>query len=103
MELTPQILIVFAVLGAALVLFITEWLRVDVVAVLMVLVLVAAGILEPARAFQGFHPDTISGLLRSARHIERTTRHKMNPNCPTYGDRESLVTAGILTNDIPEV
>ena len=55
------------------------------------------------RAFQGFHPDTISGLLRSARHIERTTRHKMNPNCPTYGDRESLVTAGILTNDIPEV
>jgi di/tricarboxylate transporter len=58
-ELTLPILIVFAVLGAALVLFVTEWLRVDVVAILMVLVLVATGILEPAEAFRGFGSETI--------------------------------------------
>ncbi len=59
MELTNDILIVFAVLAAAVVLFVTEWLRVDVVAILMVLVLVATGVLEPEQAFLGFGSETI--------------------------------------------
>jgi di/tricarboxylate transporter len=58
-ELTADILIVFAVLAVAVVLFISEWLRVDVVAILMVLSLVATGILEPSEAFQGFGSETI--------------------------------------------
>jgi NAD+ synthetase len=39
----------------------------------------------------------------SARKWERVTRHKMNPNCPSLGDRKALIEAGILTNDLPKV
>lgn len=39
--------------------------------------------------------------LESARHWERVTRHKMNPNCPTLGDRKDLLDAGILTDELP--
>lgn len=41
--------------------------------------------------------------LVSAQKWERSTRHKMNPNCPSLGNREDLVDAGILTNDLPKV
>lgn len=56
-----------------------------------------------ARAFRGFDADTVRAQVESARHIERVTRHKMNPNCPTLGDRETLVAAEILTDELPEV
>jgi NH3-dependent NAD+ synthetase len=42
-------------------------------------------------------------LLRATRKAERITRHKENPNIPSYGDRESLIGAGILTNDLPQL
>lgn len=41
--------------------------------------------------------------LESARHWERITRHKMNPNCPTLGTREELLDAGILTDELPNL
>lgn len=41
--------------------------------------------------------------LGSAHKWERTTRHKMNPNCPSLGNREDLVEAGILTDKLPKV
>lgn len=56
-----------------------------------------------ARTFSGFAPAEVRDLLTSARHIERTTRHKMNPNCPTFGKRRELVEAGILSDAIEEV
>lgn len=55
---------------------------------------------ERAPEFVGIDPKDIDALLRSARRIERTTRHKMNPNCPTLTDRADLVARGILTNDL---
>ena len=70
MELTPDILIVFAVLVAAVVLFITELLRVDVVAILMVMALVMmfkmswSAFLAPAYAvLQGLFLGSISAYL----------------------------------------
>jgi NH3-dependent NAD+ synthetase len=51
--------------------------------------------------FNEFSRSEVETLLMAARKAERITRHKMNPNCPTYGDRASLVKAGILTNDLP--
>jgi len=42
-------------------------------------------------------------LFHQARKMERITRHKMNPNCPSLGNRGFLVRAGILTNELPEV
>lgn len=41
--------------------------------------------------------------LVSARKWERSTRHKMNPNCPSLGRRQRLVEDGVLTNELPEV
>ena len=45
----------------------------------------------------------MADLLLSARHVERTTRHKLNPNCESIGNRYDLVAAGILTDELPEV
>lgn len=39
--------------------------------------------------------------LRSARHWERSTRHKANPNIPTLGTRRRLREAGLVTDELP--
>jgi NAD+ synthetase len=49
----------------------------------------------------GRSPDETLTFLASARRLERTTRHKANPNCPALGDRAELVASGILTNTLP--
>jgi NAD+ synthetase len=53
--------------------------------------------------FAGLDTELVAKLLVAARRIERTTRHKFNPNCPTLGDREDLIEYEILTDDLPEV
>lgn len=74
---------------------------------------------EAKRFFPGRSDDEVRAFLTSARKIERATRHKMNPNCPTLGpgwwkrlsdgggmrktDREVFVEEGILTNNLPEM
>ena len=52
------------------------------------------------RAFAGFSDTEVRDLVLSARGIERSTRHKVNPNCPTYGTRSDLLAAEILTDCI---
>ena len=47
--------------------------------------------------------SVIEGILRAARRTERITRHKMNPNCPTLGERGELVALGVLTNTLPRL
>ena len=54
-----EIAFVFALLIAIVVLFIFEWLSVDVITLLMLLALVLAGILSPADAFAGFSSEII--------------------------------------------
>ena len=55
----PQILIL-ATLAGSLILFVTDALRYDMVAVLVVLALAASGVLTPAEAFSGFaHPAVV--------------------------------------------
>ena len=48
------------------------------------------------------HAAVVS-FLESCRALERMTRHKANPNCPTLGDRGPLVDAGILGDDLPKL
>ena len=50
--------------------------------------------------FEGFTPAEVDTFLTAARKYEHITRHKMNPNIPALGNREDLVEAGILTNDL---
>ncbi len=53
--------------------------------------------------FAGYSTDDVAGFVRSARKMERVTRHKWNPNCPTLGERSELVNAGILSDELPKV
>ncbi len=52
--MTLEISIVLAILIIAIVLFITEWVRMDVVALLVLASLVVAGLITPAEALSGF-------------------------------------------------
>ena len=61
-----QILIVFGILATAVLLFVTEWIRADLVAVLVTVSLAVSGILTPKEAFSGFSSNaviTIAALL----------------------------------------
>lgn len=57
--MTPDQLIVFGILAAALVLFVTEALSAEVVAVVVVLALVGSGVLAAEEAFRGFGSQPI--------------------------------------------
>ncbi len=52
-------------------------------------------------AFTGLPEGTIDHLVRTARAVERATRHKVNPNLPSLGRRSELVAAGILIDTLP--
>ncbi len=70
-----EIIFVFTILGIAVVLFATEWVREDVVAVLVLLSLAFSGILTPEEVFAGFSSSAViaiaallvisAGLVRS--------------------------------------
>jgi NAD+ synthetase len=51
--------------------------------------------------FAGIDRELMDQLLTAARRVERATRHKFNPNCPSLGDRETLLAANSLTNTLP--
>ena len=52
--MTPDIAIVLAILLAAIVLFVTEWVRVDVVTLMVLVSLALTGLITPAEALSGF-------------------------------------------------
>lgn len=52
--MTPEMWLTIAILGGAILLFITEWLRVDLVALAVVLTLMLTKILSPEEALAGF-------------------------------------------------
>jgi di/tricarboxylate transporter len=57
--MTPEMLLTLGILAAAIVLFITEWLRVDVVALGVVVTLMLTGILETNEALAGFSSSAV--------------------------------------------
>lgn len=64
--MTPEIIFVFVLLAATIILFVGEWIRLDLVAMLAVLALAISGILSPAEALAGFSNSlviTIAGLF----------------------------------------
>jgi len=70
-----EIIIVLAVLFAAFILFITEWLPVDVVAMLIVAVLLFTGILNVEEGFAGFGNEgtiTIAAMFILSAGLTRT-------------------------------
>ena len=70
-----DILLVLAILGVAVALFITEWLRPDVTALLALVALYAAGLVDAGQALAGFGSEaviTIAGLLVMGEGLVRT-------------------------------
>lgn len=61
--MNPQIALLLAILGIALVLFSFEWLAVDVVAIGVLLALILGGLLPPGQAFAGFGNDTVAMIF----------------------------------------
>jgi di/tricarboxylate transporter len=57
--LTTDAWLVIGILAAALILFVTEWLRVDVVALAVVVALVATGLLTTSEALSGFSSPVV--------------------------------------------
>lgn len=73
--MTLSIGLVLGILIVAFILFLSGWLRPDIIAMLVLLALVILGIIEPIDAFQGFSSFAvmaIAGLLIIGEGLERT-------------------------------
>ena len=73
--MTTEIAIVLTILGISVVLFVTEWIRVDVVAMLVLASLAITGILTPAEALSGFSNPavvTVWAILILSAGLSRT-------------------------------
>ena len=57
--MTNEIALMLGILGITILLFITDWLRVDVVAMLVLLALILTGLITPAEAFSGFSSPAV--------------------------------------------
>lgn len=57
--MTPEMWITLAILVVAIVLFVTEWLRVDVVALIVVVALILSGVLTTREAIAGFSSTVV--------------------------------------------
>ena len=73
--MSAEILLLFAILGTAIILFITEWLRVDLVALLVLAALVIGGLVTPEQALSGFSSPavvTVWAIFILSGALERT-------------------------------
>ena len=70
-----EVIVVFATLGGAILLFVTEWLRVDVTALLVLITLAATGIVSEEEALAGFSNEaviTMAAVLVLSGGLQRT-------------------------------
>jgi NAD+ synthetase len=58
---------------------------------------------ELEKLFPNNSISEIWNFLASCKKLERQTRHKENPNCPSLGNRKGLLEQGIITNELPKV
>jgi di/tricarboxylate transporter len=63
MELTNQMIMVMAMIGIAVFLFVIEWVRVDVVAIIMMVTLPLLGLVTPTEAFIGLSSNAVVSII----------------------------------------
>jgi len=61
--MTPEMILTLLVLAFVVVLFIFEWVRVDVVGILMMVLLPLLGLISPKQAFVGLSSDAIPAII----------------------------------------
>ncbi len=62
-ELTAEMILVMVMIGIAVFLFIVEWVRVDVVAILMMVTLPLLHLVTPAEAFSGLSSNAVVSII----------------------------------------
>ncbi len=62
-QLTPQIILVLVMIALAVFLFIVEWVRVDVVAIIMMVALPLLHLVTPKEAFVGFSSNAVISII----------------------------------------
>ncbi len=99
--MSPEIILVFAILVGAVTLFVTGLLRMDITALLVLVLLAVTGILTPAQAFAGFSSSaviTVGGMFVISAALARTGvasllgRHLLR----VVGVRETPLVVGIM-------
>jgi di/tricarboxylate transporter len=104
-----EIALVFVILVAAMVLFVTGWMRMDVTALLVLVLLAVTGILTPTEAFAGFSSPaviTIAGMFVVSAALARTGVASLlgRQLLRVAGSRETpvvvalMLTAGLLSS-----
>jgi len=63
LSLTTDMILVLALIGLAVLLFITEWVRVDLVGILMMVLTPFLGLVEPAEAFAGLSSNAVVSII----------------------------------------
>jgi di/tricarboxylate transporter len=61
--LTSEMLLVFAVMGVAIFLFLVDWLRVDIVALLIMIILPMLGLVSGSEAFSGLSSNAVVSII----------------------------------------
>ena len=61
--MTLEIMLVLLVLVITVVLFVSEWLRVDVIAIIIMLILAWLKLVTPAQAFSGFASNAVISII----------------------------------------
>lgn len=61
--MTPDMMIVFALLVFVILLFVFEWVRVDVVGIMMIVMLPLLGVITPKQAISGFSSNAVISII----------------------------------------
>jgi Na+/H+ antiporter NhaD/arsenite permease-like protein len=61
--MTPEMVLTMIVLGFAIVLFVFEWVRVDVVGIIMMVLLPLIGLISPREAFLGLSSNAVVSIM----------------------------------------
>jgi di/tricarboxylate transporter len=61
--MTPEMILTMIVLGFVIVLFVFEWVRVDVVGILMMVLLPLIGLISPSEAFVGLSSNAVCSII----------------------------------------
>ncbi|MHB8122140.1 MAG: SLC13 family permease [Desulfuromonadaceae bacterium] len=112
--MTMEIGVVFAILGTSMLLFITGWIRADIVAVLVLVSLAATGVLEVDEVLKGFSSEAViaiagllilsAGLVRSG--VVRWIAERLNDIAGGSRTRLTLMSTlapGVLSGFVSDI
>ncbi|MDD4341243.1 MAG: SLC13 family permease [Kiritimatiellae bacterium] len=96
--MTPDIALVLAVLAVTILLFVTEVLRVDVIAITIMVMLPWLGLIQPQEAFSGLASNAVvavMGVMILSHGLDHTgvIRHIVRPILRVAGKNERRITA----------